>query len=86
MKQRLANLEKAETEETTETTINSVTIRDSVEDNRVQLYFPDKPNEEIRALLKSNGFRWARSLGAWQRHRSYGAMYWAQEIAKKYNQ
>lgn len=35
--------------------------------NRLQLKFNGKPNEEIRSILKSNGFRWAPSEGAWQR-------------------
>lgn len=36
--------------------------------NRLQLKFNGKPNEHIRSSLKSNGFRWAPSEGAWQRH------------------
>lgn len=39
-----------------------------VADNRVQLVFPGKPEHDIRARLKSHGFRWAPSVGAWQRH------------------
>lgn len=35
--------------------------------NRVQLFFDGKPNEARRALLKSRGFKWAPSVGAWQR-------------------
>lgn len=35
--------------------------------NRLQILFDDKPDEEIRTALKSNGFRWAPSAGAWQR-------------------
>jgi hypothetical protein len=35
---------------------------------RIQLFFPGKPPAEVRAVLKANGFRWAPSEGAWQRH------------------
>ncbi|MGF1524203.1 MAG: zincin-like metallopeptidase domain-containing protein [Leptolyngbyaceae cyanobacterium] len=35
--------------------------------NRIQLIFDSKPSEEIRAIVKTHGFRWARSERAWQR-------------------
>ncbi len=35
--------------------------------NRVQLVFEGKPPEEVRAVLKDNGFRWSPREGAWQR-------------------
>ena len=35
--------------------------------NRVQLVFGGKPGPKTRALLKSNGFRWSPTEGAWQR-------------------
>jgi Domain of unknown function (DUF3560) len=74
MKQRLEQLEKA--------LINAVDIGDTEEEypdldlivrhartiNRVQLIFSGKPSVQIRNLLKSHGFRWAPSEGAWQRH------------------
>jgi hypothetical protein len=74
MKQRLEQLEKA--------LINAVDIGDTEEKypdldlivrhartiNRVQLIFSGKPSIQIRNLLKSHGFRWAPSEGAWQRH------------------
>ena len=37
------------------------------EQNRIQILFDEKPNEEVRTLLKRYGFKWARSQGAWQR-------------------
>lgn len=36
-------------------------------DNRLRLYFDEKPSEEQRSKLKCNGFKWAPSVGAWQR-------------------
>lgn len=37
------------------------------EENRIQLFFDGKPNEEIRNLLKHNGFRWSSKNVCWQR-------------------
>lgn len=34
---------------------------------RLQIIFEDKPDEDTRTLLKSEGFRWAPSQSAWQR-------------------
>lgn len=35
--------------------------------NRLQILFDDIPDEETRAALKQNGFRWSPSNKAWQR-------------------
>ena len=37
------------------------------EDNRLQVFFDGKPDEATRTELKISGFRWAPSVGAWQR-------------------
>lgn len=37
------------------------------EEMRIQLLFDGKPSEEIRNLLKQNGFRWSTRFSAWQR-------------------
>lgn len=41
--------------------------------NRVCVEFDDKPDESIRAELKSCGFRWSPNRGAWIRQTSNGA-------------
>lgn len=41
------------------------------EENRVRLYFPQKPSEEHRKILKYWGFRWSPMAGAWQRHANF---------------
>jgi hypothetical protein len=49
-------------------------------DNRVQIFFDGKPDPDTITKLKSHGFKWARSIGAWQRHASEGAWYHAMRI------
>ncbi|MCQ4863001.1 hypothetical protein [Pseudoflavonifractor phocaeensis] len=49
-------------------------------ENRLQLFFDDKPSEEQRRELKSGGFKWAPSQGAWQRQLTRNAIYAAAQI------
>lgn len=48
--------------------------------NRLQLLFDEKPSEEQRTILKSNGFKWAPSDKAWQRQLNENAFYAANRI------
>lgn len=80
LKKRLERLEAMANDETVEIKKNDVLIKDNVEDNRVQIFFSGIPDEKVRQFLKSHGFRWARSLGCWQRYRSNAAMYYAKMI------
>lgn len=50
---------------------------------RIQFLFDDKPSEDTRALLKSYGFRWSPSQGAWQRMLNDNGRYAAQRTIKK---
>jgi hypothetical protein len=54
----------------------------NLEINRVQFLFDDIPSPEIRKLLKSNGFKWAPSVKAWQRQRTQNAVYAARRLLK----
>jgi len=69
VKQRIEKLEIIKTHKTSELTLNGVKILDNVEDNRLQLFFDDIPEEKVRKDLKSNGFRWSRKNGCWQSYR-----------------
>lgn len=72
---RIADMERlpAETRERIE---QGVRIIEDIEDMRLRLIFPGKPDEATRAMLKSQGFRWSPRAGAWQRllnGHAYGA-------------
>lgn len=45
------------------------------EQNRLQLFFDEKPTEEQRKTLKQNGFKWAPSQSAWQRQLTKNAIH-----------
>jgi hypothetical protein len=81
LEKRLAAIQNAQDDETAEERFtNSVCLVDNVEANRLQIFFPEIPSEEIRRELKRNGFHWSPTVGAWQRHRSNRAMYLAKLI------
>lgn len=89
IKDRITHLEKLEelkkTESSKEIEINGVKIIDNLEANRLQIIFDGKPDENTRKLLKSNGFRWSPSNGAWQRYRGSEAERKAKIIAESLN-
>ena len=45
------------------------------EENRLQILFDEKPDEQKRSALKGNGFKWLPSQGAWQRQLNDNAIY-----------
>ena len=82
VKQRIAQLEEREQMENTEQEYGDITVSVDFDDNRVRIEFPGKPSAEVRKKLKSNGFRWAPSQGAWQRQINRYAVEIAHDIAK----
>lgn len=56
---------------------------ENVEANRIQLVFDGKPPADTIALLKSHGFRWSPSEGAWQRQLNGNGKYATRQVLKE---
>jgi hypothetical protein len=79
IRDRIAGLERMQARGTVETEARAgIRVVENAEAARIQLIFPDKPEPGVRSVLKANGFRWAPSEGAWQRHLN-NAGRWAAE-------
>jgi len=72
--------ERAEASEPRETEYDGSTVCEDIDMNRVQIIFPGKPDEGTRSVLKSHGFRWAPSVGAWQRQLNANGRWAAQRV------
>ena len=65
--QRVDELKKTKEKGSSETDYGVFKAIENTDLMRIQIVFDGKPGEVIRGILKSNGFRWAPSQGAWQR-------------------
>lgn len=79
MKERLAQLEskahKAEEVGEDAVSFNGLRVVRNFTEDRLQLIFDGKPEENVRSLLKSHGFKWSPRFGAWQRKLTNNAIY-----------
>jgi len=66
--------------------INEIKIAENATENRVQMFFDGKPSDDTITRLKRYGFKYAGSLGCWQRQYSDAAIYYAKDIAESHNQ
>ena len=79
VKGRLENLKKEKSRETTENEVADlpgITIKENVEEMRLQLFFEGKPEPEVRDILKRQAFKWSPRNGCWQRQLTNNAR-WA---------
>ena len=85
IKERIATLEKeaqraAENADAAPVEGDGYKLVENAELGRIQFIFDGKPDEDTRALLKSYGFRWSPSQGAWQRMLNDNGRYAAQRV------
>lgn len=80
VKQRIEALEAVKASKPIEEEHDGYTYRENAEAMRVQFHFDGKPDDETRALLKRNGFRWAPSQGVWQRQLNDNGKYAAHRV------
>lgn len=68
IRERIAELEKRKSEPAAEGwEFDGGQVVVNVAENRLQIVFDEKPDADLRAVLKGEGFRWAPTQGAWQR-------------------
>lgn len=80
MKTRVIEMQTRDDTPTSEIEFSSGTIIDNCEDDRVQIFFDEKPGDEMIAKLRRSGWHWKRSIEAWQRKRTANAMASAKQI------
>lgn len=52
-------------------------------EGRVQLVFPGKPADDVRAMLRRNAFKWSPTRGAWVRALTGNAQYAGRKLAEQ---
>lgn len=67
VEKRLNSLKVIKKKGNSEQEYKTFRVAENTEAMRYQIIFDGKPEEKIRTLLKSNGFRWSPKEGAWQR-------------------
>lgn len=60
------------------------TVVDNLEADRIQIFFDEKPDEDVRKELKRQGWRWSPKAGAWQRKRTTNSVQSARHILSTY--
>jgi len=83
VKEKMENIKKLDTMAVENIQFKGGQMVINVENNRVQIIFNEIPAPETRKLLKSHGFKWAPSQGAWQRQRTLNAVNTAKRLIEK---
>lgn len=82
IRERIETLKKEKSNESKETTLDdlNITVKENVEEMRLQLFFEGKPEAEVRDILKHHAFKWSPRNGCWQRQLTNDARYATEKI------
>lgn len=81
--ERLKRLKAVKERGSSEQEYKTFKVVENTEAMRYQIIFDGKPDAEIRTLLKSNGFKWAPSQGAWQRQITSNGKWALKKVVEK---
>jgi len=80
LKKRIEELSSRDEVESMSLTFDGGQVVHNANINRLQIFFDEKPNEELRTKLKKNGFKWAPTQNAWQRQFASNAIRGLKEL------
>ena len=83
IEERLKRLKAVKGKGSSEQEYETFKVVENTEAMRYQIIFDGKPDAEVRTLLKSNGFKWAPSQGAWQRQITINGKYALNSVVEK---
>ena len=83
IEERLKRLKAIKEKGSSEQEYETFKVVENTDAMRYQIIFDGKPEVEIRTLLKSNGFKWAPSQGAWQRQITTNGKYALNSVVEK---
>lgn len=83
VEERLERLKAVKAKGSSEQEYGNFKVVKNTEAMRYQIIFDGKPDAEVRTLLKSNGFKWAPSQGAWQRQITINGKYALNSVVEK---
>lgn len=83
VEERIKGLKAVKKRGSSEQEYKTFKVVENAEAMRYQIIFDGKPEPEVRDLLKSNGFKWAPSQGAWQRQITTNGRYALGKVVEK---
>lgn len=83
IRKRIENLKIIKESGNSEQVYKTFKVLKNTEAMRYQIIFNDKPDADVRDILKFNGFKWSPSQGAWQRQITVSSRNAFNETVKK---